>query len=118
MYKKPVLVSAEDMAEGVFAASGSANAKAWIVQRPELGRYDFRLRVEGNPGGTTEVQIFTVTFNQAVEYEGGDWPGTASGNTVTITRSNHANPGDNINFNLIVKSQTGLEVVSASVQAG
>lgn len=44
-YKKPVVVGCDDVAEGVYAASGCYTVTTNIHQRPEFGRVitEFRL---------------------------------------------------------------------------
>ena len=40
-YKKPVVVGCDDVAEGVYAASGCYTVTTNIHQRPEFGRGDY-----------------------------------------------------------------------------
>lgn len=44
-YKKPVVVGCDDVAEGVYAASGCYTVTTNIHQRPEFGRGDYRIQV-------------------------------------------------------------------------
>ena len=50
-YMKPVVIVNSEVSEGVYAASGSADecytVNAYIHQRPQLGRGDYRIQVNG-----------------------------------------------------------------------
>ena len=48
-YMKPMLVTSDELAEGVYLASGAGcyTASAYIHQAPETGRGDYRIQVNG-----------------------------------------------------------------------
>ena len=123
MYNKPVILTNEDMAEGVYAASGDNGcytANAYIHQTPETGRGDYRIQVNGqhHADHTKEQQWLHITFNMPVTYkssqgtlESGD--GTS---TLVITYHYHQNPTDNIGLgDLVVEADAGLAVKSVSI---
>lgn len=122
-YSKPVVSVDNGLAEGVYAASGSAgcySATAKIQQKPETGRGDYRIQVDGHHSAdhTKEAQILTISFNQNVTYVSGG-AGLISGNgtpTLVINLSYHQNPNDNIGFgDLIVTSDAGLAITGVSI---
>lgn len=114
-YEKPVITPSENLAEGVYAASGSKcyTVVAKITQRPELGRDDYRIQIDAHHQGdhNKSSQILVISFNQSVTYINSpgsliDGNGT---NTLTIKLNYWQNPNDNIGFgDLIVQSANGL----------
>lgn len=46
-YSKPVVTIDIGLAEGVYAASGCYTASAYIHQKPETGRGDYRIQLNG-----------------------------------------------------------------------
>lgn len=121
-YVKPVVEIDNGMAEGVYAASGSAcyDASAYIHQTPETGRGDYRIQVNGqhHSDHTKEAQVLTISFNQNVTYASGG-AGLISGNgttTLKVKLSYHQNPNDTIGFgDLIVTADTGLAITGVSI---
>ena len=121
-YTKPIIVSSVDMAEGIYADSGSTcyTTTAKIHQVPEIGRGDYRIQVDARHHGdhTKEKQRLIITFNQAVIYKWGGSCLISGDNTPTleIQLQYHQNPNDNIGFgDLIVESDPGLSIFSADV---
>ena len=120
MYRKPTILTNSDLAEGVYAASGCYTATSYIHQKPETGRGDYRIQVNGVHAAdhTKETQWLHISFNQPVTYvssqgvlESGD--GSTS---LTIRYSYHQNPTDNIGLgDVIVQSDPGLEVTGTSI---
>lgn len=120
MYSKPVILANNDLAEGVYAASGCYTASAYIHQTPETGRGDYRIQVNGKHDAdhTKETQWLHISFNQPVVYsssqgtlESGN--GTAS---LVIRYTYHQNPTDNIGLgDLVVQSDSGLAITSVSI---
>ena len=119
-YVKPVISLDEGMAEGVYAASGCYTAEAYIHQRPETGRGDYRIQVNGTHDSThtREAQTLTISFNQNVTYVSGG-AGLISGNgttTLQVKLSYHQNPNDNIGLSdLYVTSDAGLAITGVSI---
>jgi len=122
-YIKPVAINNEELAEGVYAASGTPGCytvTSNIHQGPQTGRGDFRIQINGvhKADHTKETQWLHITFNMPVVYkssngtlESGD--GT---NTLCIKYTYHQNPIDNIGLgDLIVESGVGLAVISLRI---
>ena len=119
-YVKPVISLDEGMAEGVYAASGCYTVTTNIHQKPETGRGDYRIQVNGVHAAdhTKKAQTLTITFNQEVTYSSsnGTLVGSNTGTTISIGYTYHQNPTDNIGLgDLVVVSDPGLEVVSAKI---
>lgn len=119
-YSKPMISIDNGMAEGVYAASGCYTADASIHQKPETGRGDYRIQVNGkhNADHTKESQVLTISFNQNVTYVSGG-AGLISGDgttTLKVKLSYHQNPTDNIGFgDLVVTSDAGLAITGVSI---
>lgn len=120
MYRKPVIMTAEDLAEGVYLASGCYTANAEIHQTPQTGRGDYRIQVNGkhNADHTKSTQWLTISFNMPVTYSSSN--GTLeSGNetsTLRIRFNYHQNPSDNIGLgDLVVQADPGLEITSVKI---
>ena len=121
-YEKPVVEIDAGMAEGVYAASGAGcyTADAKIHQKPEIGRGDYRIQVNGHHSAdhTNDAQTLTISFNQDVTYKSSQ--GTlASGNTgrtLVINYTYHNNQNDNIGLgDLCVESDPGLAITGVSI---
>ncbi|MDD6789493.1 MAG: hypothetical protein PUE04_05260, partial [Lachnospira sp.] len=120
MYRKPVIMTAEDLAEGVYLASGCYTANAEIHQTPQTGRGDYRIQVNGkhNADHTKSTQWLTISFNMPVTYSSSN--GTLeSGNetsTLRIRFNYQQNPSDNIGLgDLVVQADPGLEITSVKI---
>ena len=105
-YVKPIVLANEELAEGVYAASGAGvgggdcyNVSAYVHQTPELGRNSFCVQAnaehaaaDGHHSGT---QILTLTFEKAVTYQSCSsayaTPLVSSGTTIKISFNYHAN---------------------------
>lgn len=122
-YEKPAIIPSNDLAEGVYAASGSNcySVAAKINQRPELGRDDYRIQIDAHHQGdhTNSSQNLIISFNQPVTYISS--PGILiSGDgteTLTIKLNYWQNSNDNIGFgNLVVKSiNNGLTITNVAM---
>lgn len=142
LYSKPVVLLNEDLAEGVFTASlgggggggsdrvesvsgvGCHSASAYIHQKPETGRGDFRVQVNGDHLSTSEhsseSQIITIKFNQNVTFKECGFAALESGsgtNTLKLRRSIHQNPraGGIGGGDVVVTSDDGLGLISIRV---
>ena len=121
-YVKPVVMVDNELAEGVYAASGAGcyTASAYIHQTPQTGRGDYRIQVNGKHSAdhTKEAQVLTISFNQSVTYVSGG-AGLLSGNgtnTLKIKLGYHQNPNDKIGFgDLVVTADTGLAITGVSI---
>lgn len=89
-YEKPMILANEEMAEGVYAASGTTAAASDIVAR--LTQYDhygnYYLNITGFDNASTyrvTVQVSeTATVYGLTSASWGDFGGVVSGNTVTF----------------------------------
>lgn len=115
MYNKPMIISNEDMAEGVYVASGSAicwSGYAQSVQDWNGSHHVFELRIQHS----TEVVHISqgVTIKMPISggtvigcYTENNWPCSVEGNTITVTRPQHANAynsGDTVTFKVWVQA--------------
>lgn len=124
-YEKPVVLANEDLAEGVYAASGSDCfvVTSYIHQRPQLGRGDYRIQMKAAHDSSSAAhhgseQILTVNFNLPVTY-GSSNGSLVSGDgtsTLKIRYNYHANTTETIGLgDLIVQAETGLEIISTDL---
>lgn len=121
-YVKPVVEIDNGMAEGVYAASGTGcyTVSAYIHQKPEIGREDYRIQVNANHHAdhTCDAQTLTISFNQDVTYVSsqGTLVSGATGRTLVINYTYHNNPSDNIGLgDLVVTSEAGLAITGAKL---
>lgn len=122
-YTKPIVVINEEMAEGVYTASGDCySVQAFIHQKPETGRGDYRVQVNGvhdaGNGHHSGEQILTISFNLPVNYKGsnGYLIGGSGSNTISIKYNYHNNAQDNIGLgDVIVESDEGLAVAGCTL---
>ena len=121
MNNKPMILENNDMAEGIYAASGDGcyTTTAYIHQRPETGRGDYRIQVDAKHHAThtKEQQWLHISFNQAVNYKSCNAQGAqlVSGNGTTslvISMTYHQNGSDSIGFgDFVVESDAGLAIL-------
>lgn len=125
-YVSPVIIPNEELAEGVYAASGAVvgsdcyTVTARIHQTPETGRGDYRIQVDGVHAASDNhhsgEQVLTLAFNMPVSYKSSNGAlmsgdGTAS---LSIVYNYHNNGVDNIGLgDIVVESDTGLAVMGA-----
>lgn len=123
-YKKPVVLLNEELAEGVYAASGSVaqggdcyEVTGYIHQTQETGRHDYRIQINAHhkntAGHTTDNEVLVISFNKPVSYKAGG-NGCVGGNgttTIRVQYNHHNNPNDNIGVgDLIVEADEGLAI--------
>lgn len=119
-YEKPIIIENKDLAEGVFAASGSScyTARAEIKQTPEVGRDNYCIQLNGEHNADHHCngwQQAIITFNQNVNYVSsqGEIVGSSSGTQLTIQYYYHQNAHTNIGLgDLYVTSDPGLSITS------
>lgn len=116
-YQKPIVLLNEDLAEGVYAASGGGgdtSTDCWTVTPVSVqdwsgSHHIFEIRcthsntVEHISGATTVTLKFSAPVTDAYS----EFPCTFSGSTVTITRTLLAdayNSGDNMTYKVWVKA--------------
>lgn len=119
-YESPVILRTEELAEGVYLASGCYTATAIILQTPQDGRGDYRIQVNGqhNADHTKEAQTLTISFNQPVVYSSSNGVSVSGSgtNTLVINYNYHQNPTDNIGLgDLVVQADAGLAVTSVNI---
>lgn len=122
-YSKPIIVRNEELAEGVYAASGDCYVvNAYIHQIPEYGRGDYRIQVNGvhnaADGHHSGEQVLTLVFNIPVTYKSsnGTLVGGDNTNAISIKYNYHNNQVDNIGLgDVIVEADAGLAVVGGNL---
>lgn len=120
-YESPVILRTEELAEGVYLASGCYTAKAIIHQTPQDGRGTYSIQVNGqhNADHTKEAQTLTISFSLPVTYtssSGGSLVSGSGTNTLVINYNYHQNPTDNIGLgDLVVQADAGLAVTGVNI---
>lgn len=127
-YEKPVVLVNEELAEGVYAASGKDcyTVSAQIVQLPELGKDTYTIQMDGvhnaQDGHHSSERVIKVVFNQVVTYVSSNAASVSGSgsNTLYLTYvqgngSYHNNAQDTLGLgNLDVISEAGLAINSVS----
>lgn len=94
-YLKPIVLVNEDLAEGVYAASGDCwSVEVTSAQDDAGGYHNFRVHAVHSASAEhiSSKTVITVVFSDivtAATFEGFDV--SVSGNTVTLTRETHGN---------------------------
>ncbi len=116
-YERPIVLTNNELAEGVYAASGDCyEVSAKIHQTPEIGRGDYRIQVNAVHNAdhnSANNQCLHITFNQAVVYKssGGTLESGDGTNTITIGYKYWNNHTDNIGLgDVVVESDPGLAI--------
>lgn len=125
-YVKPVVLEDEDVMEGVYMLtmkSGCYTASAEIKQRPEIGRQNYVIQVNGKHQAThsNDRQVLHISFNLPVEYvsSGGTLKSGNGSTSLDIDYSYHQNGNDNIGLgDLVVKAEPGLAISTVSITDG
>jgi hypothetical protein len=122
-YEKPMILTNEEAAEGVYTASGSDcyTVTANIHQRPQEGRGDYRIQVNAQHAAShhSTQQILILSFNQAVTYSGsnGTLVGGNGTTTLRIQFGYHNNYSEGVGMgDVIVTSDPGLALTGAVLQ--
>lgn len=120
VYEKPIVVVNEDLAEGVYAASGDCySVSAVIVQTPELGNDTYCIQMDAthNASHHSGQQIMKIVFNQPVEHikSGAVFVSGSGSNTLVLTYDYHANNSEFMGLgHLYVKSADALGIINAN----
>lgn len=129
-YIKPVLILNEELAEGVFSASGDVNCYEFysrIVQTPQLGNEVYTIQIDGRhnaqDGHHSSARTLTIHFNFPVVYVDGNASDVKeNGNSLTLTFTDgvggayHNNAIDNIGLGQVkVAAQEGLAIINTTV---
>jgi len=122
-YVRPIVLENEDLAEGVYAASGDCwSVSAKSVQEWNGSAHEFEVSAVHSTGLEHISGAFTVrlTFNDTLTDAASDGGScSCSGNTVTVTRENHANAygsGDRVTFKVrvVCANEAATRAVSCS----
>ncbi|MBR6665468.1 MAG: hypothetical protein IKL22_07120 [Lachnospiraceae bacterium] len=123
-YERPVVLVNEELAEGVYAASGAVcyTFTAKITQTPENGRGTYAIQIDGKhdaaDGHHSTERTVQISFNQAVTHSQSN-ASSVSGNGSSVlileytneSGNYHNNAEDNIGLGqLYVISDAGLAV--------
>lgn len=116
-YQKPMMIASEETMEGVYAASGCYAPHAYIHQRPETGRGDYRIQVDAvhNANHTCDKQYLTLVFNKEVRYvsSNGTLSGSGVGVSIRIKYGYWQNQNDNVGLgDVVVEADDGLSIMS------
>lgn len=127
-YERPVIVVNEELAEGVYAASGVTDGECWTVdvqwaQTVDDNNVNFRV-IANHPGTVAHISsasTVTIVFSHNVtsaKFEG--FAADVNGNVVTLTRASHGNSyysADQYNSLLELNTPNAREisVVSSSI---
>lgn len=116
-YEKPVVLANDDVAEGVYAASGCYTVSAYITQTPETGRETYCVHLDAVHMAEhhSTQQVVDLSFNQSVDFEwcnAADCSCSGSGSsTLSLTFSYHANEIENHGLgDVYLKSGDGLAI--------
>lgn len=125
-YVRPMALVNEELAEGVYAASGDCyTVEAKIMQTPQLGRENYVIQIDAVHDATDEhhstYRRIEIDFNMPVTYV---WSGAGSYSGDGSTRlvldytnaggSHHNNAHENIGLgNLTVTAGEGLAIIGA-----
>lgn len=131
-YSKPVVLMNEELAEGVYAASGSDCYTAWgeVIQNPATGMDNYVVKIHADHNTTTHhstEQFALVTFNKPVKYlscyatSGTYLAGGDNTNTLVIGLYYHKNAVEPFEFAdlkvmTVDGSRTGLTVEKVEVR--
>ena len=117
-YIKPVIIASDDLAEGVYAASGASclNVTAWNdgTDGANIYKVVFKVTHTGHQSYGQTIQAVMSTDVTVVEAPG-DVTATASGNVLTIVRNNQLN--DNGLTEIWVKLSASAQPTTVSVSA-
>lgn len=123
-YERPVVMINEELAEGIYAASGCYIFTSRITQKPEGQRDWYVIQVDGThmavDGHHSSDRTLRITFNQNVTYKDSEaYTCEGSGTTALTLRyiqdsehPYHNNSNGNIGLgNLEVYSDAGLSII-------
>lgn len=113
-YERPMILKTEDLAEGVYLASGETSADCWTISAPSVQDWNgshhiFEVQCSHTPAvqhisGNTEV---VITFSEPVTDVYSEFPCTFSGNTAVINRTLLADAygsGDHVTYKVWAKA--------------
>lgn len=127
-YEKPVAIVNDEISEGIYADSGSADC--WTVEAPSVQDWNgshhvFQVHIvhSNSVEHISSASTVTLTFSNTLTDAYSEFESSFSGNTVTITRTLHANAyksGDDATYKVWVKaadeaSTKALTVTGATI---
>lgn len=127
-YEKPIAVINDELSEGVYAASGTADC--WTVDAKSVQDWNgshhvFEVRIvhSDKVEHISSASTVTLTFSNTITDAYSEFSCSHSGNSVTITRTLHANAyksGDTATYKVWVKaadeaSTKALAVTGSSI---
>ena len=105
-YTKPIVLNNEELAEGVYAASGNGcyNISAKVVQKPATGMLNFVVQFDAAHDAKdhhSTGQQLHITFNKQVKFiecygNGAKYVSGSGTQTLVIDYTYHSNGTDNI----------------------
>lgn len=124
-YEKPVVIANNELAEGVYAASGDCYTfTSRITQSPETGNPNYVIQIDGkheaDDGHHSSERTVRLVFNQPVQYVESNAASVSGDGTSSldltfvdgVNGSYHNNGVDNIGLGqLKVKSGDGLAIL-------
>ena len=123
MYNKPMIFGTNDLAEGVYAASGCYTESWSRTQVPETGRdsYVFHISARHEADHTRGAQKMVVVFTQPVTFlqcnmNGCELVSGSGTNTLTFKLGYHQNPTDNIGGgDLYVQCSSDVNITNVTI---
>lgn len=124
-YEKPIVLANDEVAEGVYAASGAGEADCWTITAYSVQDWDganhvFEVRIVHSDAvqHISTASTATLTFSAALTdaHTESNFSCSCSGNTVTVVRASHANAylsGDNATYKVWVT--TGDEATTKAI---
>lgn len=112
-YEKPVVLANEDVAEGVYAASGGNCWTPTILSSQDWNGSHHVFEVHNSHSASVEhislAYTVVISFSAPITdaYAENNWPCSCNGSDVTVTRTSHANAyqsGDETSFKVFVKA--------------
>jgi len=113
-YEKPIVLVNEELAEGVYAASGAGSSDCWTVQAVSVQDWNgshhvFEIRCVHSTAveHISSASTVTLTFSSPLTDAYSEFECSFSGSTVTVVRELHANAyksGDTMTYKVWVKA--------------
>ena len=122
-YEKPMVMVNEELAEGVYAASGSNCWSGGVssVQDWNGSHHVFEVQIQHSSGVEHTASSVSVSLSFSASVEGySEGGGSFSGSNVTVSRGGHANgykSGDDVTFKVWAKAadEASTKALSCSV---
>ena len=113
-YEKPVVVVNEELAEGVYAASGASNVSVTYQRSENAETHIFGISVNNPTDGALEKETIVVNFDRAIEVlECEASSRSYLGRGCTLNYGRHLNKGDkNQYFGILKVKADGVPNVS------